>query len=1058
MELSKNKKIIYLIFFIIFVLLLSYKIPTFARFKNRNLSYSNVWNGSVASRYKSGNGSFDDPYIISNGEEFAYFSSQLENNNYEGVYFKLSNDILLNEGSFKYEDGFIKYSINGNVYYVNDDEYYDNSDFSGDSVGHINIFPSLSNFKGILDGDYHTVYGFYNSNSLFNNLNGEVTSLYVENAFIDGSGNLGVLANKIDGGSVSNVLVDGYIISDDFNSVVSNMSDTLSDYESLEYSVLGGLTAYSNDSTFINCVSKVNISGGFLSGGIVGYSNDSSIVNSYYTGGADSYSSNGIGVIKGSSVIDNVYSTGVINSGFIGYFIDSDVSVSNSFIATDNDFVLDVVNSNISSSNNYYAFAGRGNGINSSLASVSDLKNKNFLSSYHEFVSFDDLDSNMLNTWVFEDDLYPVLFIDDVINSYSELHLNSYMWNSYSPNLDTVNINTTITFMINDVDSIHVSDKYYYVSNSRNVLSKSDLANVSWVPYNDIVRINDEGFYIIYVKVVDNNGNVSYINSDLLVLDNSGSDIEISAFDSQWSGLNSGEVFIDHPFDFSVSASDSLSGVKMVQYYLSNSIVSDMDSIIWSDYSDLISVNDAGEYVLYVKVTDGCDFVTYASTPVIIYDGYVISNFKPLGGSGNKITSNSSISFDVSYSNNRGLNITHNLVSSFLLPLNTNITMIDRSHNKVYGYVLNSNDNFGFDVNGYASYPLSLFKEKGKVSDVYYSDSLSSNESYSFIIDFSNTNIDEDLDDVSIYLEGIGNGSLLRPTINKELFGISSSNNSRLSHTVSTSYSGSINYNSDSQTDIPISSLISYSSYFDTSYFDKKIGLAIKMVDGTGRVISKDKLKNLMFKVDDVVYLPSNDNVIRVNLNTNSSVSNVLSIITHQGSTSLKEGTYYLSISPYSSYDGMFFNNVLSSSISIPVIVSSDNAIYDYSFDVLMDSQNRIINKGGIVNLEFRILEDKLDNPNIKVSMYKKDQLTAYNQDYSLIDMSLYTNDSLDRYIDGVYYVSRNATAYGVNNEYNSFNYSLNTANLDKTSYKFVFDLYDGNNKVGSISKYIIVR
>ena len=1056
MELSKNKKIICLVIGIILILLLSFRLPTFARFKNRVSSNSGVWSGNIASKYRSGNGTVNNPYIISNGEELAYFFSQLENNDYEGVYFKLSNDILLNEGLFRYEDDLIKYIVDGNTYYINDGKYYDNSDFLGAQVGSINSLSSLSNFKGIIDGDYHTIYGYYSSNSFFNNLSGEVTSLYIENAFINGNGNLGILANNIVDGSISNVLVDGFLVSDSFDFDIDNISNLLSDYNNLEYDVLGGISAYSSNSTFINCVSKVNINGGFLSGGIIGYGDDISIVNSYYTGILNSYSSNGIGVFKGNGVIDRVYSTGSINGGLVGYFIDSDVNISNSFITTDNNLVLDVVDSTVNSSNNYYVYPDRGEGITSSLVDISSLKNKSFLSSYNEFISFDDLDINPLNSWVFEDDMYPVLFIDDVINPYSELHVNSFTWNSYSPNLDVKKINTSITFMVNDVDDVHVTDKYYYISNSHDALSKSDLENVSWIPYTDIVRIDDEGFYVIYIKLVDNNGNISYINSDLLVLDNSGSDITISAFNNQWSGLNSGEVFIDHPFDFSVVATDSLSGVKSIEYYLSNSVINDMDSISWINYDGVISVSNVGEYILYVKVTDECDFVTYASTPVIVYDGYVISNFKPLGGSGNNITGNSIISFDISYSNNKSLSLNHNLISSILFPKNTSITMVDRINNRVYSYVVNSNDKFGFDVNGYASYPLSLFKEKGRVDDVYYSDSTVSNESFSFMIDFSNSNINN-YSDVSVYLEGIFDDNILRPTINKNIFNISSDDSQRLSHVISTDYDGSIIYNSDSQTDITINSLVNYSSYFDTSYFGKKIGLSIKLVDDAGNVISKDYLKNIMVMVDDLVYLPSSDDVIRVNLNTNSSVNSVLSIITHQGSSSLKKGTYYLKVNPYSSYDGIYFDSVLSNSIMIPVIVSNEDIDYDYSFDVLTDS-DRIIDKGDIASLNFNILQDKLDNPNIKVSMYKKDELTAYNQDYSLIDMALYTSDSLDRYIDSVYYVSRNALSYSVNNQYNLFSFNLDTSNLDKTSYKFMFDLYDGNIKVGSISKYVIVR
>ena len=1058
MKLSKNSKIIYFVLGVIFVLLLSFRLPTFARFKNRTTSYSNVWSGNVATKYKSGDGTENNPYIISNGEELAYFSSQLENNNYEGVYFKLSNDILLNEGSFKFEDDFVLYTIGSNTYYVDNDEYYDNSDFLGESIGNINVFPSLSGFKGILDGDYHTIYGYFSDSSLFSDLNGEITSLYIENAFIKGNYNLGILADSISDGSISNVLVDGYIVSDSFNSIVSEMSNTLSDYENLQYNVFGGIVAYSDNSTFINCVSKVNIFGGFLSGGIIGYSNDSSIVNSYYTGISNSYSSNGIGVIKGNSVVDSVYSNGTINGGLIGYFIDSDVTISNSFITTDNDLVLDISNSSVNSSDNYYLYPNRDGRITSSLVTDSDLKDKEFLDDYSEFVSFDDMNDNPLNVWVFEEDLYPVLFIDDVINSYSELHVNTFTWNSYSPNLDTKNINTNITFMINDIDNIHVTDKYYYISNSRSGLSKSDLENVTWVPYTDIVRINNEGFYVIYVKLVDNNDKVSYINSDLLVLDNSGSDITINAFGNQWSGLNNNQIYIDHTFNFSVSATDALSGVKTIEYYLSNTSINDMNSISWVTYNGNIPVNNVGEYILYVKVTDGCDFVTYASSPIIIYDGYVVSNLKPLGGNGDRITSNSSVSFDVSYSNNKQFNLTHNLVSNILLPRNTVITMIDRTNNKVYSYVINSNNRFGFDTNGYASYPLNLFKEKGKIVDNFYSDSVVTNESFSFIIDFSNTNISSDYNNVSIYLEGINNNEVFRPTIQKGVFNISSDRNDRLSHSISTNYNSSILYNSDSQTDISINSLVNYSSYFDTSYFGKKVGLSIKVVDGTGRIISSNSLKNIMFEVDGNVYLPDNDSVIRVNLNTNTTVSNVLSVITHQGSTSLRDGTYYIKIDPYASYDGKYYDSVLSGSIMVPLIVSSGSVNYSYNFDVSINSESRIIDKGGITSLSFNILEDGLENPNIKVSMYEKDLLTAYNQDYSLIDMDNYTSDSLDRYIDSVYYVSRNAVPYSVNSQYNVFDLNLDTSNLDKTSYKFVFDLYEGNIKVGSISKYIIVR
>jgi hypothetical protein len=1044
-RLNKNEKIVLIILSVLFILLLLFKSPALARFKNRSLSSSNVWSGEIATKYKSGDGTIDNPYIISNGEELAYFSSMLENNNYEGKYFKLINNIRINEGVFKYEDDKVEYIINDTVYYVKDDSYYNNDDFHGDPIGSINIFPSLNNFKGHFDGDSHVIYGLYmnsNNSGLFTNLSGEVDSLYISNAFIHGN-NSGILSNSITSGSVSNIMVDGYVLSDTYEGT----DDILS--ISGNYTVSGGISSYISDSILVNCINKSEIYGSFVSGGIVGYMEDSSIINAYSTSNLYSYSSNTIGIIKGTSVVDRVYNTGVINGGLFGYVLDSDFTVSNSFITTDNDLIVGVSNSNITSSNNYFTFTGRGDNLSSSLATDSDLKDKEFLSSYDEFFDFEDLDVNPFNTWVFEDDMYPVLYIDDIINPFVELNLGSYMWNSYSHILDNKQFGDNITFMISDVDDVHNYDKYYYISNSRTSLSKSDLENVTWVPYNDIVQITEEGFYVVYVKVVNGN-DVSYINSDLLILDKTGSDIDITLDNNHYSSINDSTIYLDHSFNISVSASDALSGIKSVEYYISNDFISDYN-VNWNSYSDTISFNNVGEYVLYVKVTDGCDFVTYASTPLIIYDGYV-SSVHPLGfDSGDSITSNSSIVYNFSYSNNKELNFTHNLISSILLPRYTNITLIDKVNNKVYGYIVNSNDRFGFDTNGYATYPFSLFKEKGKSSNVNYVDGTVTNEQFDIIVDFSKASISTDYNNVYLYLEGNSSG-VVRPTISKSSFSIDSSRNARVSHSLSSDYSSTIYYNSDSIHNVTIDSIVNYGNSYDTSYFDKKIGLSIKLVDSSGRIVNREHLKNFAFMIGDDNYTPSNDNIIRINLNTNSSVNTDLSIITHQGTSKLKDGTYYLKINAYSSLDGFYYDSVIDNGVMIPVVVSKNYNSSSYGFDVSIDSDSRIIDKNGIVNLSFVLKQSGLESPNIKVSMFAKDEVTAYNQDYTLIDLGDYSDISLEEFIDSVYYVSRNPLSESI------FSFDLDTSLLDKTSYRFVFDLYDGNLKVGSISKNIIIR
>src|SRR5574344_2616613 len=100
-KMTKFQKTLGVILIMLFGLALSFGIPTLARFKNRTtLNNIAVWDGSIATGYKSGSGTEEDPYVISNGSQLAYLSEQLKTNNYENTYFKLEKDIVLNNGIF----------------------------------------------------------------------------------------------------------------------------------------------------------------------------------------------------------------------------------------------------------------------------------------------------------------------------------------------------------------------------------------------------------------------------------------------------------------------------------------------------------------------------------------------------------------------------------------------------------------------------------------------------------------------------------------------------------------------------------------------------------------------------------------------------------------------------------------------------------------------------------------------------------------------------------------------------------------------------------------------
>ena len=63
---------------------------------------SAVWDGSVANAFAGGNGTSGNPYLIANGAQLAYMAKQVNsganNGSYRTAYYKLTADIVLNEG------------------------------------------------------------------------------------------------------------------------------------------------------------------------------------------------------------------------------------------------------------------------------------------------------------------------------------------------------------------------------------------------------------------------------------------------------------------------------------------------------------------------------------------------------------------------------------------------------------------------------------------------------------------------------------------------------------------------------------------------------------------------------------------------------------------------------------------------------------------------------------------------------------------------------------------------------------------------------------------------
>ena len=1097
--LNKIPKQNYLILILVFILILSIMIPSLARFQNRtSINEIEVWDGNVATSYRKGTGTSTDPYIISNGNEFAYFASMLKTEDYQDTYFELNNDIVLNDGIFSYDEEGIKYKINNTIFYIKEytNEVYDNKDYTGTKIKTINLFESLDNFKGYLNGNSYRIYGLYITNQneevgLFTNLSGNVSNLYVENAMIYG-GNVtaGIATDSIatdsTNASLTNILYNGYVVSNNelttktesydipeisslteiaipyiagniTNVIVKgNITDTILINENevtgefsldlgkvnkitidtntlisnLTYEVTynpnitSGIVANASDTIITNVINKGSIYGK-ISSGLLGYTNNININRAYNNGTLIGDTTTGLVTsINGTSSIDKTYSIGTTN--YLIKDINGTVDLQNSF-ATDTTYLFNNVNDTLNIENVYYT---SGNIVNEGLVTgpiltdINNLKTKDYVLinlQFNEFIDNNDLLNNEDNIWIYEEGSYPILAIDDIASPIANIHLGSYTWDNLGYELNTIKLNSSTAFSIEQVDALRpFKEVSYYISDK--VLTNAEINNLTWIPYENIVEIKDEGKYVIYAKVVDNNDNIYYLNTDLIILDLSGSDVVISMDDKYWQSLTTPTIknYINESKDITITATDNLSGIKSIEYHLAQEVLTEeqLNNASWNTYSDKVTINNQGTYILYVKVVDNADYVTYVNSEYIIYEGYQINQIT----TSNNITNNSKMILELSYNSNYQYNDskTHSIITNIALPLNTKLTLIDNNKNKVYTYIIDTLT---------TTYPLTLFNEVGSTNlfdENNYTGQI--NENFTLMIEFNTV---ETLEDINITMELNNQDGIIKTLKQTEkLFNIY---DSETNITISSNYSNSIIYNSDSTNIIDIAHNINYGmingqDIIDTTYAEKIIGLNIKLVDSNDNIVAKEYLKNLTFKVNNKEYSPNNDGIVRI-----TDIGNI-EITTSIDNSKLLSGTYYIKIKAISSYDGMY-GNEYSNEITIPVIVTN-NITTDYGFNV--DFNNVITD--GIVNFDITKTGTFTD-PYIRVSLYKKQQLTAYNQDYTLIDLGNYTTTSLNKITDNYYTLPQ----------------QLELTNM-QGGYKFVFELYDGTTKIGTIEKKFIVR
>ncbi|MDD5919036.1 MAG: hypothetical protein PUD73_08110 [bacterium] len=243
-----------------------------------------VWDGST--KAPSGGGkSESDPYLISTGEELAWLST-LNNTKYTNYYVKLTNDIILNEGTFD-QSGNLSPSATPKAWtpaqqavwhFDGNDHYISGLYINSDSADNVGLFSYL--------------YGDADNRSNVNNLT--IKNSYVrltrENPQY-GNGYAGVFSGKSYRTDFTNCFSENNILSTSCYATAGIVGDSSNcSFNGVHTSgsvngsrIIGGIAGYDDSGTFKNCWNEAKISNEKesirQSGGIAGQALNSNFYN-----------------------------------------------------------------------------------------------------------------------------------------------------------------------------------------------------------------------------------------------------------------------------------------------------------------------------------------------------------------------------------------------------------------------------------------------------------------------------------------------------------------------------------------------------------------------------------------------------------------------------------------------------------------------------------------------------------------------------------------------------------------------------------------------------------
>ncbi len=416
------------------------------------------------------------------------------------------------------------------------------------------------------------------------------------------------------------------------------------------------------------------------------------------------------------------------------------------------------------------------------------------------------------------------------------------------------------------------------------------------------------------------------------------------------------------------------------------------------------------------------------------------------------------------------------LVSTYLYPVNTEITMIDfhvSDKPVYYYYVVNETDyieqKLEYSTYGEVSYDLSKFIKMGSTSEnnnyndelsnsLYYKNNIAEEE-FIFMVDFKDAIIESSVIEKTLLIE-------LRNNDNQTLISVLGIEQATLLYNIYINKDATIDLNgeipnntiyrgesSNINLDIKFTQeKLNSNTIFDTNYDDQKMGIKISIYDKNNNLLNNSSLMGVNYIYNGVTYYPRYDGTVRINLAER--IANLApKIKINTINSNLATGTYKIVIESFGSADGIYYGLQTSDKLelSLNIIdniyglkVSANNTIFvQKETGYVLDENNAFPFK-----VEY---SSGLNNPNTRIKLARRSYDSVYTNEYIDVDLKDYITNEYTLKKPNEYLLSTNPLT--------SMDYYIYFKNnLISGTYKLIISLYDDNNYIGEVYQYIIIK